>query len=145
MESSVWGKDQLGFYENGDIMECTGEKVALGVVNTSTQPSTVYVLGYDGQQQAVKNLIGKVGVTSKSVVIDNCSQKKLGNAEAFTELNMKDRKFDAEAANANQEVNDVKQSVSIDTSDMEQLSNEDVSAIAHNVSHKIHLKQDDEA
>ncbi|HGS5026458.1 TPA: hypothetical protein ACMDS1_003571 [Vibrio parahaemolyticus] len=42
-------------------------------------------------------------------------------------------------------INGVKQAVDIDTSDIEKLSNEDVSAIAHNVSHKIQLKQDDEA
>ncbi|HHX8516811.1 TPA: hypothetical protein ACVO3C_003623 [Vibrio diabolicus] len=61
---------------------------------------------------------------------------------------MKDRKFGTEVVNATQEVNDingVKQAVSIDTSDIEKLSNEDVSAIVHNVSHKIQLKQDDEA
>ncbi|MDC5870525.1 hypothetical protein OPW39_17105 [Vibrio europaeus] len=43
------------------------------------------------------------------------------------------------------DTNSVKQTVNIDTSDIEKLSNEDVSAIAHNVSHKIQLKQDDEA
>lgn len=61
---------------------------------------------------------------------------------------MKDRKFGTEVVNATQEVNGlngVKQVVNIDTSDIEKLSNEDVSAIAHNVSHKIQLKQDDEA
>ena len=60
--------------------------------------------------------------------------------------NMKDRKFGTEAVNATQEVSDLnglKQPVSIDTSDIEKLSNEDVSAIAQNISHKIQLKQDE--
>ena len=86
MKSSVWGKDQLGFFQNGETSELAGEgKVAHGIVNSSTQPSSIYVFGYKGQQQAVKNLIGKVGVTSESVVIDNTSQKKLGNAASFAE------------------------------------------------------------
>ena len=59
---------------------------------------------------------------------------------------MKDRKFGTEVANATQEVNalnGVKQTVKINSSDMEKLSSEALSAIAHNVSHKIQLKQDD--
>lgn len=55
------------------------------------------------------------------------------------EKNVKDRKV-----NTVQEVNKVNgvtQTVKIDTSDIKNLSNEDVSAIAHNVSHKIKLKE----
>lgn len=61
---------------------------------------------------------------------------------------MKDRKFDSEVVITTQKVNDlngVKQTVSIDTSDIENLSNENVNAIIGNASHKIHLKQNDEA
>lgn len=61
---------------------------------------------------------------------------------------MKDRKFGTEVVNATQEVNDlngVKQTVNIDTSDLENLSTEEANAIAGNVSHKIQLKQDNEA
>ncbi|HGS5040130.1 TPA: hypothetical protein ACMDS2_004248 [Vibrio parahaemolyticus] len=61
---------------------------------------------------------------------------------------MKDRKFDTEVVNATQEVNDMnglKQTVSIDTSDIENLSNKEVEVIAGNVSHKIQLKQSNEA
>ncbi|EMK6988223.1 hypothetical protein ACOJUY_004298 [Vibrio alginolyticus] len=56
---------------------------------------------------------------------------------------MKDRKFHTEGVNATQEVNDMnglKQTVSIDTSDIENLSNKEVEVIAGNVSHKIQLK-----
>lgn len=61
---------------------------------------------------------------------------------------MKDRKFGSEVVSATQKVSDlncVKQTVSIDTSDIENLSNENVNAVIGNASHKIHLKQDDEA
>lgn len=61
---------------------------------------------------------------------------------------MKDRKFGTEVVNATQEVNDMnglKQRVSIDTSDIENLSNKEINVIAGNVSHKIQLKQSDEA
>ncbi|USD35638.1 MULTISPECIES: hypothetical protein [Vibrio] len=87
MNSSVWGKDQLGFFLNGDTTERVAEGGVSGIVNTSTQPSSIYVFGYEGQHKAVKNLIGKAGVTRDSVVIDNSSQKKLGNAASFSELN----------------------------------------------------------
>ncbi|EKO3611898.1 hypothetical protein M3914_003185 [Vibrio metschnikovii] len=61
---------------------------------------------------------------------------------------MKDRKFGTEVVNATQEVSDLnglKQTVKIDTSDIENLSNEEVNAIADNVSHKIQLKQENES
>ena len=61
---------------------------------------------------------------------------------------MKDRKFGADVVNATQDVSElnvVKQTVSIDTSDIENLSNEDVNAIVGNISHKIQLKQDEQA
>ncbi|EJG1091208.1 hypothetical protein C4G96_RS21325 [Vibrio parahaemolyticus] len=61
---------------------------------------------------------------------------------------MKDRKFGTEVVNATQEVSDLnglKQTVTIDTSDIENLSNEEVNAITGNVSHKIQLKQENES
>ncbi|EGQ8101765.1 hypothetical protein M3919_003886 [Vibrio parahaemolyticus] len=61
---------------------------------------------------------------------------------------MKDRKFGTEVVNATQEVNDlngVKQTVNIDTSDLENLSTEEANAIAGNVSLKVEFKQDNEA
>ncbi|HHC6660800.1 TPA: hypothetical protein ACN326_004693 [Vibrio parahaemolyticus] len=61
---------------------------------------------------------------------------------------MKDRKFGTEVVNATQEVNDlngVKQTVNIDTSDLEHLSTEEANAIAGNVSLKVEFKQDNEA
>ncbi|EJG1091220.1 hypothetical protein C4G96_RS21385 [Vibrio parahaemolyticus] len=61
---------------------------------------------------------------------------------------MKDRKFGTEVVNATQEVSDlngVKQTVNIDTSDLENLSTEEANAIAGNVSLKVEFKQDNEA
>ncbi|EJL6420002.1 TPA: hypothetical protein SLZ57_003513 [Vibrio cholerae] len=61
---------------------------------------------------------------------------------------MKDRKFGTEVVNATQEVNDlngVKQTVNIDTSDLENLSTEEANAIAGNASLKVQFKQDNEA
>lgn len=63
------------------------------------------------------------------------------------EKTMKDRKFDTEAVNFTQEVSDLKelkQTVSIDTSDIEALSNEEALAISINASHKLRLKPEDE-
>lgn len=60
---------------------------------------------------------------------------------------MKDRKFGTEVVNATQDVSDLnglKQTVNIDTSDIENLSNE-VNAITGNVSHKIQFKQENES
>lgn len=61
---------------------------------------------------------------------------------------MKDIKFGTEVVNATQEVSDLnglKQTVNIDTSDIKSLSNEEVNAIAGNVSHKIQFKQENES
>ncbi|CAK1930098.1 conserved hypothetical protein [Vibrio crassostreae] len=61
---------------------------------------------------------------------------------------MKDRKFGTEVVNATQDVSDLnglKQTVNIDTSDIENLSNEEVNAITGNVSHKIQFKQENES
>ncbi|EJC7176273.1 hypothetical protein DC915_RS03310 [Vibrio parahaemolyticus] len=60
---------------------------------------------------------------------------------------MKDRKFDTETVSFTQEVSDLKelkQTVSIDTSDIEALSNEEALAISINASHKLRLKPEDE-
>lgn len=61
---------------------------------------------------------------------------------------MEDRKFCTKVDNATQEVSDLnglKQTVNIDTSDIENLSNEEVNAITGNVSHKIQFKQENES
>ena len=53
--------------------------------------------------------------------------------------------FFAKAAQFRKFSGTANQTVDIDTSDLENLSNEEVNAIEGNVSHKIQLKKDDEA
>lgn len=85
MTESIWGKDQLGFFLDGTVSDKVGSRVAEGIVNYSTNPSTVWVFGYQGRIQAVKNLIGEHGVTNESKVFDNTTREYLGTAGEFTQ------------------------------------------------------------
>lgn len=86
MKNSIWGKDQLAFFLDGSFSDTVDHRVAHGLVNYSTTPSTVYVFTYDGREKAVQNIIGKHGVTCDSVVIDNSSRKDLGSVKKFCDL-----------------------------------------------------------
>lgn len=86
MKNSIWGNDQLAFFMDGSFSETVDHRIAHGLVNYSTTPSTVYVFNYDGRKKAVVNIIGKHGVTCDSVVIDNCSRKNFGTVKDFCGL-----------------------------------------------------------
>lgn len=80
---TVWGKDQIPFYDDGTSYDVSQNRVAMGVINTSTNPSTIYSFGYPDSLKVLGKLIGKHGVNTDSLVICNTSRKTLGIVDSL--------------------------------------------------------------
>lgn len=80
---TVWGKDQIPFYDDGTLNDESGNRVAMGVINTSSTPSTIYSFGYPESLKVLGKLIGKHGVNTDSLVICNTSRKALGIVDSL--------------------------------------------------------------
>ena len=79
--NSAFGNNQLGYFDDGTVdIEC-GRRLAMGVIDVSTTPSTVYSFGYPDSLPVLGKLIGENGVTHASRVINNTSRKTIGVIE----------------------------------------------------------------
>jgi len=81
MKNSAFGDNQLGYFDDGSVDIDCGRRIAMGVIDVSTTPSTVYSFGYPDSLPVLGKLIGENGVTHASCVIDNTSRKTIGSIE----------------------------------------------------------------
>jgi hypothetical protein len=81
IRNSTFGNYQLGYFDDGAVaIEC-GRRIAMGVIDLSTTPSTVYSFGYPDSLTVLGKLVGENGVTHASRVINNTSRKTIGTIE----------------------------------------------------------------
>lgn len=81
IKNSTFGNNQLGYFDDGTVAIDCGRRIAMGVIDVSTTPSTVYSFGYPDSLTVLGKLIGDNGVTHASRVINNTSRKTIGTIE----------------------------------------------------------------
>ena len=80
----IWA-GHIPYFDDGSFSDNTGHRVAMGLIDIKTVPSSVYSFGYCFSLAILKSLVGHHGVTLESKVIDNASQRDIGTiAEIIT-------------------------------------------------------------
>jgi hypothetical protein len=73
----IWA-GHIPYFDDGSFSDNAGHRVAMGLIDVKTVPSSVYSFGYYHSLAVVKSIVGHHGITPESMVIDNTSRRKIG-------------------------------------------------------------------